>query len=152
MPLAGVLATDELAGAFRPGDHFTTFGPNNQLGLRAANTVLDILDEERLPDRAAVLGERMLSGLRDLQRRHEPIGDVRGRGLMIGVEIVRDRETKEPDPDRCRTIRETLAGQGILMAVTGVHNAVLRITPPLVIGDDDIDRALETLDAALQER
>jgi 4-aminobutyrate aminotransferase / (S)-3-amino-2-methylpropionate transaminase / 5-aminovalerate transaminase len=149
IPFGGVLATEEIGTAFEAGDHFTTFGPNNQIGSHVANTVLDIVKDESLSERASTLGEQFIGGLRDLALEHECIGDVRGLGLMIGVEIVKNRETKTPDPDRCQAIRSSMLGQGVLVGVTGVYGTVLRITPPLVIDSDQIARALGVLDAAL---
>jgi 4-aminobutyrate aminotransferase-like enzyme len=150
VPFGGVLATEDLGTAFEPGDHFTTFGPNNQLGLRAANTVLDILDDEKLPERANRLGEKFLAGLRETALQHDAVGDVRGRGLMIGVEIVRDRSTREPDPERAQRIQQLLREEEqILISITGVHNCVLRITPPLIIEDSQVERAVSAFGRAL---
>ena len=150
VPLAGLLASDEVADAFEPGDHFTTFGPNNQVGLRAASAVLDVLKEEGLPQRAERLGLRLMDGLRSVSGQHAAVGDVRGRGLMVGVEIVANEETKEPDAVAAQAMRETMLDQGFLIGVTGVFNNILRITPPLVISERQIDDVLEALDAALR--
>lgn len=149
VPFGGVLATEEIGTAFEAGDHFTTFGPNNQIGSRVANTVLDILEEESLPQKAAIRGQHFLDGLRALADKHECIGEVRGLGLLIGVEIVKNRITKEPDPDRCQRIRSVMLTNGILIGVTGVFGTVLRITPPLVITETQINLALATIDSAL---
>jgi 4-aminobutyrate aminotransferase-like enzyme len=151
VPFAGFVATEEVGTAFEPGDHFSTFGGNNQIGVRVAHAVLDILQEERLPERAAETGSYFLAGLKELAERHEVIGDVRGRGLMIGVELVRDRERKTPFPGLAQRIQHALVDRGVLVSVTGVYGCVLRITPPLVIDRQQVDRALAALGDALRQ-
>lgn len=149
LPLAGYIATEEVGSALVPGDHFTTFGTNNQVGVAAAHAVLDTLEEEELVARSAKAGERLLEGLLKLQARHTAIGDVRGYGLMLGIELVRDRETREPAPALAKSVQSALLDLGVLVSITGVYGCVLRITPPLVITDDQIDSAVDALDRAL---
>lgn len=149
VPLAGYLATEEIAASLDPGDHYTTFGSNNQVGLSAANAVLDVLNEERLPEKAEELGQFALAALQDVAQRHEVIGEVRGLGLMIGVELVKDREARTPAPELAKRVRDELAKKGFLVAVTGVHGCVVRLTPPLVITRDELTQAIEALDAAV---
>lgn len=150
-PLGGFVATEELGTAFEEGDHFTTFGANNQIGMAAGNAVLDILQDENLAENARVMGDRFLEGLRVLAKKHEAIGDIRGLGLMIGVELVKNRETKEPHPKLTKHVQETLRSRGILLSITGVYGCVLRITPPLVITAEQVDHALSELDIVLSE-
>jgi 4-aminobutyrate aminotransferase-like enzyme len=151
VPLGGFIATEEVGGAFGKGDHFTTFGVNNQIGLAAAHAVLDVLEEEGLVAGAARKGERVMSGLRRLAAQYEAIGDVRGLGLMIGFEMVRDREKRTPAPELAKQVYDELMKRGVLVSLTGVHNCVVRITPPLVISDEEIDTALDRLDEVLGE-
>lgn len=151
VPLAGFIATETLGTAFDEGDHFTTFGANNQIGMAAGNAVLDVLQQERLAERAAEMGEHFLQGLRKLATRHDAIGDVRGLGLMIGVELVRNRDSKEPHPALTRHVQARLRERGVLVSTTGVHGCVVRITPALVITRGQIDHALEQFDAVLEE-
>lgn len=148
VPLGGFMATETLGMSFDEGDHFTTFGANNQIGMAAGHAVLDILEQERLAERAGELGAYFVNCLQGLAHKHAAIGDVRGMGLMIGVEIVKNRDSKEPDPKLTQFIQLNLREQGILMSVTGVYGCVLRITPPLVITHDQIDQAIEALDKA----
>lgn len=150
-PLGGFMATEELGTAFDEGDHFTTFGANNQIGMAAGHAVLDILAEEQLAERSRTLGARFLQGLKRLAEKHDAIGDVRGLGLMIGVELVKSRETKEPHPKLTQHVQKALRERGVLLSITGVHGCVLRITPPLVITEAQIDHAVEQLDAVLKE-
>ncbi|MFN3437433.1 MAG: aspartate aminotransferase family protein [Acidovorax sp.] len=149
VPLGGFMATETLGTAFDEGDHFTTFGSNNQIGMAAGHAVLDILAEERLADQAAEMGKRFVAGLKQLAITHKAIGDVRGLGLMIGVEFVKDRETKEPHPALTAYVQKTLRARGVLVSTTGVHGCVLRLTPPLVITADQIDHAIAEIDAVL---
>jgi len=141
-PLGGFIATETLGTAFEEGDHFTTFGANNQLGMAAGHAVLDILSAEDLAARAVERGDYFLAGLRQLQAEFPCIGDVRGMGLMIGVELVKNRQSREPDSELTGLVQKQLRARGILVSTTGVFGCVLRITPPLVITKDEIDRAL----------
>lgn len=151
IPLGGLAATEEIGQALDAGDHFTTFGSNNQVGMAAAHAVLDVLRDESLADKAAARGDQFMTGLRELAERHTQIGDVRGKGLMIGVEIVDDRQTKAPGAARAKRIQAALREDAILIAVTGVNGCVLRITPPLVITEAQISRALEAFERAFIE-
>jgi 4-aminobutyrate aminotransferase-like enzyme len=148
LPLGGFMATEEVGTAFEEGDHFTTFGANNQVGVAAGHAVLDVIEHEQLPARAAEMGGIFLEGLRRLAAKRPNIGDVRGLGLMIGVEIVKDRGSREPAPQLTKQIQQAMRERGVLVSITGVHGCVLRITPPLVITATQVDSALKTLDAA----
>lgn len=148
VPLAGFIATEEVGTAFEPGDHFTTFGAKNQIGVAAGHAVLDILREEALKDKARERGEQFLQGLRELQKRFPLIGDVRGRGLMIGFEIVRDA-SRTPAPEKAKALELEMLKRGALISTTGAFGNVLRITPPLVITSNQVDRSLQILAEAL---
>lgn len=149
IPLGGFIAIREIAEAFQYGDHTTTMGSSNHVGLAAAHAVLDVIDEEGLVEAAAKRGRRLVDGLRALADRHPAIGDVRGLGLMIGAEIVADAETRDPAADLTNRIQEGLRERGVLVSIAGVHHNVLRFTPPLVVTDQEIDTSLEKLDAVL---
>jgi 4-aminobutyrate aminotransferase-like enzyme len=146
LPLGGFIATDKLNAAFDDGDHFTTFGSNNQLGLAAGHAVLDILEKEALPEHAAAMGERLMDGLRRLESRFPFVGDVRGKGLMVGVEIVRDKTSRAPAADIAKRLQAALRERGVIVGITGVHGCVLRMTPPLVISAEQIDETLKRFD------
>lgn len=149
LPLGGFMAKENIAMAFEEGDHFTTFGPNNQVGIAAGLAVLRVLEEEALAARAQERGHQFLEGLKALASEHECIGDVRGIGLMIGVELVRSRETKEPDAALTKRIHEELRRRKVLVSTTGVNGNVLRITPPLVITPSQVEFALKTFGEVL---
>jgi len=149
VPLGGFIATEELGTAFEEGDHFTTFGANNQIGIAAGHAVLDVIEREDLVKRSATMGGIFIEGLRRLAAKRPCIGDVRGLGLMIGVEIVNDRASREPAPQLTKRVQQAMRERGVLVSITGVHGCVLRITPPLVITESQVGMALETLDSAL---
>lgn len=104
----------------------------------------------RLPEEAARKGDRVLAQLRKLADRHESIGEVRGLGLMIGVELVADGASKEPAPALAARVRELCREAGVMVGVGGQTGNVVRFQPPLVISDLEIDRAVATLDQALE--
>jgi alanine-glyoxylate transaminase/(R)-3-amino-2-methylpropionate-pyruvate transaminase len=148
MPLAAVTTRREIADALLGRLHFNTFG-GNPLSTAAGLAVLDVIEGEKLQDNARVVGARLKSGLQGLMRRHTLIGDVRGLGLMLGVELVRDRATKEPATAETLEVLERLREIGVLAGKGGLAGNVVRIKPPLCITADDADFAVEALDYAL---
>ncbi|HEX7126060.1 MAG TPA: aspartate aminotransferase family protein [Thermodesulfobacteriota bacterium] len=148
LPLGGFMAKEPISVAFDEGDHFTTFGPNNQVGVAAGLAVLRVMKEENLAEKARVRGEQFMEGLQALARKHRVIGDVRGLGLMIGVELVRSRETREPNPAFTKKIHEELRRRKVLVSTTGVNGSVIRITPPLVITGEQVEASLRAFDEA----
>jgi 4-aminobutyrate aminotransferase-like enzyme len=149
VPLGGFIATEQLGTAFEPGDHFTTFGAKNQLGIAAGHAVLDILREERLADCARERGAQFMAGLKRLAQKYPVIGDVRGRGLMIAIETVKDSE-RTPAPDIAKSFEREAIKEGVLISTTGVNGNVLRITPPLVITTGQVDKALRAFESVLR--
>jgi len=147
-PLSATMARPEIADVLRPGEHLSTFG-GNPVSCAAGLANLAVMAEERLPQESARKGARVLERLRGLQERFPLIGEVRGLGLMIGVELVRDRQTKEPANTEAVAIRKFCREHGVLVGVGGQAGNVVRVQPPLVIADADLDRALDTLEAAL---
>jgi 4-aminobutyrate aminotransferase-like enzyme len=150
VPLGGFIATETLGTAFEPPDHFTTYGAKNQLGIAAAHAVLDVLAGENLLQRAIVAGEKFVERLRAAASRFPLLGDVRGKGLMIGMEIVRPRD-KAPAADTAKRLERRLIDRRVLISTTGVNGNVLRVTPPLLITDAQIDRACSAIEASLAE-
>lgn len=148
VPLAAVTTRMEVARALTQRIHFNTFG-GNPVSMAAGLAVLDVIDEEGLQQNCLVLGERFRKGLEKLQQRHALIGDIRGLGLMIGVELVRDRATKEPAKQETLDVLEHCREMGMLIGKGGLDGNVLRIKPPMCITADDVDFALEVLDRAL---
>jgi 4-aminobutyrate aminotransferase-like enzyme len=150
-PLGVVVTTRKVADAFANGmEYFNTFG-GNPVSAAVGNAVLDVLEGEALPERAAVLGGLLLDGGRELAARHDLVGDVRGLGLYAGVELVRDRGTREPAGPEAAYVVERATDLGVLLSTDGPHRNVLKVKPPLVWTAGDVDRLLTTLDRVLGE-
>lgn len=148
-PLSATITRPEIADALKPGEHLSTFG-GNPVSCAAALANIDVMEEERLPEEAARKGAHVMERLRALQTRHALIGDVRGLGLMIGAELVTDRETKEPAAKQAAEIRRICRENGVLIGVGGQGGNVLRVQPPLVIEDAALDRAIDVIDEAFE--
>jgi 4-aminobutyrate aminotransferase / (S)-3-amino-2-methylpropionate transaminase / 5-aminovalerate transaminase len=143
-PLSAFTTRDEIARAFTPGDHLSTFG-GNPVACAAALANVGVLEREGLAERSASLGRHALERLRSVADGIACAGDVRGLGLMIGVELVSDRVAKTPDPARASRAQAAMLDRGFLVGVGGYHGNVLRIQPPLVIDRADLDRAIDAL-------
>jgi 4-aminobutyrate aminotransferase-like enzyme len=148
VPLGGFVATEKLGTAFEPADHFTTYGAKNMLGIAAGGAVLDIIRREALTERARDRGRQFMEGLRAMKSRYPILGDVRGRGLMVGIEIISDRD-RAPAPTLAKALEAEAVKNGVLISTTGVYGNTLRITPPLVITENQVERALGILDKSL---
>jgi 4-aminobutyrate aminotransferase-like enzyme len=131
-------------------EFFSTFG-GNPVACAAGLAVLDVLEEERLQERAQRVGGRLVARFRDLQGRHPLIGDVRGSGLFLGVELVRDRETLEPATAEASYVVNRLREEGVLTGTDGPHENVLKLRPPLVFSEEDADLLASTLEEVLDE-
>ncbi|HVE80158.1 MAG TPA: acetyl ornithine aminotransferase family protein [Gemmatimonadaceae bacterium] len=145
MPIGAIVARASVM-KWEPGAHGSTYG-GNPVCCAAALATLDVVEREGLLDRAAALGERVMAGLRRLAERHEAIGEVRGRGLMIGLELVRDRETRAPDPELVHDVVWRAFERGLLLL--GAGKSAIRLAPPLIIDERDVDTALAVLDECL---
>jgi 4-aminobutyrate aminotransferase-like enzyme len=108
-----------------------------------------MLVEEHLPERATRIGKMVMARLDAFAAESELVGDVRGSGLMIGVELVRDRTTKEPAVSEAAAVKRHCRERGVLIGVGGSHGNVVRIQPPLVIGEEDLDRAIGVIEEAV---
>jgi 4-aminobutyrate aminotransferase len=149
-PIAAVLAKPELADSLEPGDHYSTWG-GNPVMCSAASATIDCVLGDRLWENAARTGDRLLHGLKELQQRYDMIGDVRGVGLMIGVEIVKDKDSKEPAQKECSEIRRACANRGLIVGTGGWYRNVIRVQPPLIIDDGHVDSGLRMFEEALSE-
>src|SRR5215472_3582206 len=150
-PLSAFTTREEIARSFTPGDHLSTFG-GNPVCCAAALANLEIFKRDGLVEATARKGQRAMEKLRELAGKHERIGDVRGLGLMLGVEFVSDRARKTPDARLAEHVQDKMLERGFLVGVGGFYGNVVRIQPPLVIDDADLDRGFaalgEILDAA----
>lgn len=148
LPIGGFIATGEISSSFEEGDHFSTFG-GNPVCCAAALAVLDVVEEEHLTENAQKVGEYTIKRLREMQEKTPLIGEVRGKGLMIGVELIRDGK-KTPADKEVMKVKETLRRRGFLLGVGGLYKNVLRLEPPLIITKDEIDGALDAIRTAFR--
>jgi 2,2-dialkylglycine decarboxylase (pyruvate) len=152
LPLAAVLTTDEIEEqAHERGFLFYTTHVSDPLPAAVGLAVLDVVVRERLTERATAAGARLRDGLIELQQRHECIGDVRGRGLLLGVEIVADRASRKPAPEVGSAISRRCFELGLSMNIVQLPSmgGVFRIAPPLTVSDAELDLGLEILDRAI---
>jgi 4-aminobutyrate aminotransferase len=145
MPIGAFIAKESVM-TWPSGSHGSTFG-GNPVSCAAALATLDIV--EGLLPHVSAMGERALAGLQRLQQRYPVIGDVRGRGLMIGMEFVKDPATREPYPELVDRLTERAFRKGLLLL--GAGKSVIRLAPPLVLDEYDVDTGLRVLEEALVE-
>ena len=146
-PLGAVVARREVAAPMAEKFLFHTYGAN-PTSCAAGRAVLRVIREDRVQDNAKRVGAALLARLKDLQGRHAAIGDVRGRGLMLAIEMVKDRATKEPDPKTTAAVFENCREQGLILSKSGPFQSVLRMVPPMCLALEDVDAVAEGLDAA----
>lgn len=149
-PLACCCTTAAVAKSLAGRLHFNTYG-GNPISMAQGLATLDVIMSENLQRRCADVGGHLLQGLRALEGKHALIGDVRGRGLMLGVELVKDRSTKEPAREATAFVHERMKDLGVLVGKGGLHGNVLRIKPPMCIDKADCDFLCAALDQALSE-
>lgn len=148
LPLGAVVGRSELMDATNPGGLGGTFG-GNAVACAAALAVIDVLFDERLPERGARLGERALVRMRSWGERFNLIGDVRGIGAMIAMELVSDRATREPATAKTNQILRYCHEHGLVLLKAGLYDNVIRLLFPLMIGEDELDRGMDILEEAL---
>lgn len=149
-PVAGIAVAPHVVRSFGTDmRYFNTFG-GNTVAIAAAQAVLDVIREEELLNNCRRVGKIIKDGIGELASRYERIGDVRGSGLYIGVEMVTSRHTKQPDPDLAGAIVNGLRDRRVLISATGFHGNSLKIRPPLVFSEKDACRLLTELDATLR--
>jgi 4-aminobutyrate aminotransferase-like enzyme len=149
-PLSAFIAREEIADSFKPGDHLSTFG-GNPVSCAAALANIEFIGEQNLADGALKKGEFLKTRLESLETNHKVIGEVRGRGLMIGIELIRDHASKEPASQEGKRIQEICRENGLLIGLGGVYDNVLRILPPLVILQEQMEEAVEILELAFSK-
>ena len=147
LPLSGILAARTLLDRLAPGAHGGTYG-GNAVACAAALATLDVIDDERLAERAQRLGERLLTGLRERAAGHEHVAEVRGRGLMVAIEFA-DGEALGPRPDLAKGLLAEAMARNVLLLTCGTHGQAVRIIPPLVTTEDEIDLAVTAVGDAL---
>ena len=147
-PMAAVFTTSEIASSFSGMEFFSTFG-GNPVSCAIGMAVLDVIEKEGLIAKAENLGARFKSGLNSLKETHDLIGDVRGRGLFLGFEMVRDRITREPASVESSELVYAMRDMGVLLSTDGPLNNVIKIKPPMVLSKEDVDETLSKIDTFL---
>lgn len=148
VPLGAVVTTPQIAQALAARIHFNTFG-GNPVVCAQGKAVLEVIEREGLQANSLKVGNHLLAGFAKLAEKYEIIGDVRGKGLMLGIELVRDRTTKEPAKEECAQVFEAAKDLGLLIGKGGYHGNVLRIKPPMCFTTADADFLLEVLNLCL---
>ncbi|TWT37802.1 Taurine--pyruvate aminotransferase [Posidoniimonas corsicana] len=148
-PLGGFTTTEEISQVMTNRIHFNTFG-GNPVSMTQGLATLEVIDEEGIQENALTVGARLKDHLLELQDKHPLIGEVRGMGLMLGVELVRDRRTKEPANTEAAEVMEQMKHRGVLVGKGGLYGNTLRIKPPMCLTADDADYLAAMLDEVLQ--
>ncbi|HVM46905.1 MAG TPA: aminotransferase class III-fold pyridoxal phosphate-dependent enzyme [Candidatus Acidoferrum sp.] len=146
-PLAAVVTTPQIASVLSKRIHFNTFG-GNPVVCAIGKAVLEVIERENLQQNSLKLGHYILGGLEKLKAKHQIIGDVRGQGLMLGIELVKDRATKEPAKAETAQMLELTRDLGLLLGKGGLHGSVIRFAPPMCITQADADFMLEVFEEA----
>lgn len=149
VPVGATVAAPEIADAFQ-GMTISTFGGNPVTSV-AARATIEVIEEENLLENAHNVGQHLRAKLEELKQKHALIGDVRGMGLMQGVELVKDPKTKEPAPQETNQVMERAKHNGLLVGKGGLYGNVLRIAPPLNVSKNDVDEAAHLLDRSFAE-
>lgn len=146
-PLAAVVTTSKIAQSLVGKVHFNTFGGNPVVSAMG-KAVLEVIEKEKLQENSHKMGTHIKAGLEKLKAKHKVIGDVRGKGLMLGIEMVKDRETKEPAKAECAQVLESAREMGLLIGKGGLWGQTVRFAPPMCINQADADFIIEVFDAA----
>jgi 4-aminobutyrate aminotransferase len=149
LPLGAIVSRRELQEAWGVGAHGTTFG-GNPVSCAAGVAVMRTIAEQGLVANAAARGEELLAGLRAMMAEDPRIGDVRGRGLMVGAELVKDAATRDPDGETCEAVLQACAELGLLVLNCGTHHNVVRFLPPIDVTSAEITQGLEMFGSALR--
>jgi len=149
LPLSAVVVKDELVKDIYPGSLGGTFG-GNPISCVAALKVIDIMKRDRIAERAARLGMKISKRLNEFENQYEIIGEVRGKGPMMAMELVKNRNTKEPAVEETKRILATALNQGLLLLKAGLYGNVVRLHPPLTIEDEFVDRGLDLLEETIR--
>src|SRR5213082_1270388 len=147
-PMGAVVTTPKIAATLAQRTHFNTFGGNPVVCAQGI-AVLEVIEREKLQENALKIGNRILSGLNRLKEKYELPGDVRGKGLLLGIELVKDRQSKEPAKEECAQVMETCKEMGLLLGKGGLWGQTIRFSPPMCVNEQDANFLLDVLDRAL---
>ena len=143
-----MVTTPQIAATLTQRIHFNTFG-GNPVASAQGNAVLEVIERENLQANSLRVGGFLLAGLEKLKAKHNIIGDVRGQGLLLGLELVKDRASKEPGKAECAQVVETCRDLGLLVGKGGLWSQTIRLAPPMIVTLADAQFLLDVLDAAL---
>jgi 4-aminobutyrate aminotransferase-like enzyme len=146
LPIAGLVATHAVMSTWHAGEHGTTYG-GNAVACAAAIAVIETMKREGIPERAAGLGRRVMERLRGWKDEFAEVGDVRGLGLMIGIEFMRDGK---PAADVAAAVQRRCVAADLLILTCGIDDNVIRLLPPLTIAEGELDAGLDILEAAIR--
>ncbi len=150
LPLSACVASEELMGDIYPGSLGGTYG-GNPIACATALKVIEIMEREKIPDRAAKMGVKLRKRLEEFQEKYPKIGDVRGLGPMLAMEFVKDPKTKEPDAATSSSIMKDTLQHGLMTLKAGLYNNAIRLHPPLIIEDDLLETGLGILEASIKK-
>lgn len=149
-PLGAVVTTPKIAQTLRNRLHFNTFG-GNPVVCAQGSTVLDVIEREKLQENSLKIGNKILAGLNGLKEKYNLIGDVRGKGLLLGIELVKDRQSKEPAREECAQVLESSKNMGLLLGKGDLWGQTIRFSPPMCVNEQDADFLIQVLDRAFGE-
>ena len=150
VPIGGVITTAKIAESMRGVTHFSTYG-GNPVSCVQAKAVIDTIEKQNYANNSKVVGDYIKEQLFALQEKHSIIGDVRGKGLMLGIELVKDRKTKEPASAELLRMMDLCKDEGVLIGKGGMTGNVIRIKPPMCITKDDADTIIKVLDKSFEQ-
>lgn len=151
VPIAAVVTRQRIISSLKTGEMSSTAG-GNPLSCAAALAVLEIIEKENLIEKAARNGEYLKEKLNRLKDKYRMIGDIRGRGLVYGIEFVADRKTKKPAPGLAKEVVLKCVASGLMVGKLGIYGNVMRVAPPLVITQELIDKSVSILEKVLSEK
>ena len=149
-PMAAVFTTKEIADSFKGMEFFSTFG-GNPVSCAIGMAVLDVIEDKNLIENSKLMGELFIDGLTKLKNRYEIIGDIRGKGLFLGIELIKNRSSLEPAPKEAELLVEGMLSKNILLSIDGPRKNVIKIKPPMVISKEDVDRTIKSLDEVFSD-
>jgi len=150
LPLSAVVASEELMGDIYPGSLGGTYG-GNPIACATALKVIEIMEREKIPERAEKMGKKLRKQLNELQEKYPKIGEVRGLGPMLAMEFVKDPETRKPDPDTSSAVMKECLKNGLMTLKAGLYSNAIRLHPPLTIEDDLLETGMDILEAAIKK-
>ncbi len=148
IPLSAIIARDEVMDAVAPGTIGGTFC-GNPLACAAALKTIEIMERDHLADRACEIGKKVMDRYKEMAEKYPVIGDARGMGAMVGIEFVKNRETKEPAPELTSKIINDCASMGLIVEVAGTYHNVIRLLAPLVMTDEQLEAGLDIFERAV---